>query len=237
VDAKTTQRQHIRVRRYSGSARINHWIVATSFVLLAISGLSLFHPSLYPIGATLFGSGQTLRWIHPWIGVILVIGFLGLFIRFLPANLPESTDFVWLSRIREVLAAQDEYLPEVGKYNAGQKFVFWAQAVLVTILFVTGLALWDQELGFFEGLTGYQLTMDDRRLAAVIHATCAVLTIMVWIVHVYAAIWVKGTIPAMVEGTVSGGWGWRFHRKWLRRKVPGPSAIERADPPRLQAGE
>jgi formate dehydrogenase subunit gamma len=60
---------------------------------------------------------------------------------------------------------------------------------------------------------------------------------MVWIVHVYAAIWVKGTIPAMVEGTVSGGWGWRFHRKWLRRKVTDPSAIERADPARLQAGE
>lgn len=99
MDAKTTQRQHIRVRRYSGSARINHWIVATSFVLLAISGLSLFHPSLYPIGATLFGNGQTLRWIHPWLGVILVIGFFGLFIRFLPANLPETTDFVWLSRI------------------------------------------------------------------------------------------------------------------------------------------
>ena len=40
-------REHLRVRRYSGSARINHWIVAISFVLLLLSGLSLFHPSLF----------------------------------------------------------------------------------------------------------------------------------------------------------------------------------------------
>ncbi len=104
----------IRVRRYSGSARINHWIVAISFILLLISGLSLFHPSLFFIGATLFGSGQMDRWIHPWIGVVLVISFAGLFLRFLPANLPAFTDFVWLARIRSVIAGRDDYLPEVG---------------------------------------------------------------------------------------------------------------------------
>ena len=92
---------HIRVRRYSGSARINHWIVAISFVLLLLSGLSLFHPSLYWLSG-LFGGGATVRWLHPWIGCVLVIGFLGLFIRFFWQNLPETTDFVWLARIRHV---------------------------------------------------------------------------------------------------------------------------------------
>jgi cytochrome b561-like protein len=129
---------HIRVRRYSGSARINHWIVAISFVLLLLSGLSLFHPSLYPI-SQLFGGGETVRWLHPWIGVVLVVAFLGLFLRFFWQNLPEFTDFVWLARIRHVLTANDQYLPEIGKYNAGQKFVFWSQFVLVAVLFVTGV--------------------------------------------------------------------------------------------------
>ncbi len=228
---------HIRVRRYSGSARINHWIVAISFVLLLLSGLSLFHPSLYAIGATLFGSGQTVRWIHPWIGVALVIAFLGLFIRFFPANLPGFTDFVWLGRIRYVLAGREQYLPEVGKYNAGQKFVFWSQGVLIAILFVTGIGLWDAKLPFFEGLTGYHPSIDARRWAAVIHATTAVLATIIWIIHVYSAIWVRGTIPAMTQGSVTGGWGWRHHRKWLREKVKEPSAIESGGPPRLAAGE
>jgi len=227
----------IRVRRYSGSARINHWIVAISFVLLLLSGLPLFHPSLYGIGETLFGSGQTLRWIHPWIGVVLVIGFIGLFIRFFPANLPEFTDFQWLARVRSVLTGHDEYLPEVGKYNAGQKFVFWSQAVLIAVLFVTGIGLWDSKLPFFENLTGFYPTIDQRRWAVVIHATAAVLAIVIWIVHVYAAIWVRGTIPAMTQGTVSGGWGWKHHRRWLRRKVKEPSEIELDSPSRLAAGE
>ena len=80
---------HIRVRRYSGSARVNHWIVAISFVLLLLSGLLLFHPSLFWIGTTLFGNGQTVRWVHPWIGVVLVIFYFFLFIRIFVANLPE----------------------------------------------------------------------------------------------------------------------------------------------------
>ncbi len=231
----TTSEHHvtpIRVRRYSGSARINHWIVAISFVLLLLSGLSLFHPSLYIIGATLFGDGQTMRWLHPWIGVALTISFLGLFLRFFPANLPALTDFQWLARVGAVLTAHDEYLPEVGKYNAGQKFVFWSQAILIAVLFVTGIGLWDSNLPIFEQLTGFHPTIDQRRWAAVIHASAAVLAIVIWIIHVYAAIWVRGTIPAMTRGTVSGGWGWRHHRRWLRKQVKKPSAIEVGGPSR-----
>jgi formate dehydrogenase subunit gamma len=209
---------HMQVSRYSGSARINHWIVAISFVLLMISGLALFHPSLYGLTA-LFGGGPTARWLHPWIGVVLVVGFLGLFVRFFVANLPEKTDWVWLARLKYVLSGREEYLPEVGKYNAGQKFVFWSQAVLVAVMFITGIGLWPAGLAYIEQLLGFKATIDQRRLAAVIHAGSAVLTIAIWIIHVYAAIWVRGTISAMTRGSVTGGWAWRHHRKWLRKEV------------------
>jgi formate dehydrogenase subunit gamma len=219
----------MQVSRYSGSARINHWVVAISFILLMISGLALFHPSLYWLTG-LFGGGQTARWLHPWLGVVLVIGFLGLFLRFFAANLPETTDWVWLARLRHVLAGREEYLPEVGKYNAGQKFVFWSQAVLVAVMFITGIGLWPAGLAYFEQLLGFKATIDQRRLAAVLHASSAVLTIAIWIIHVYAAIWVRGTISAMTRGTVSGGWAWRHHRKWLRKEVAkepsGPQPAE-----------
>ena len=98
MDSKAHSITKIRVRRYSGSARLNHWIVAICFVLLLLSGMSLFHPSLFLIGATLFGNGRIMRWIHPWIGVVLVVSFAGLFIRFCPANLPAFTDFQWFAR-------------------------------------------------------------------------------------------------------------------------------------------
>jgi formate dehydrogenase subunit gamma len=208
----------IRVPRYSGSARVNHWLVAITFVLLMVSGLSLFHPSLYWLSG-LFGGGSTVRWLHPWMGVVLTVAFLGLFLRFFVANLPETTDFVWVARLKHVLAGREEFLPEVGKYNAGQKFVFWSQAVLVGLMFVSGLALWEPALAQMEQWFGFKATIDQRRLAAVVHAGSAVIAIAIWIIHVYAAIWVRGTFSAMTRGSVSGGWAWRHHRKWLRKEV------------------
>lgn len=217
-----------RVRRYSGSARINHWLVAITFVLLMVSGLALFHPSLYGLSA-LFGGGAVVRWLHPWLGVVLTVAFLGLFVRFFIANLPETTDFVWLAKIRHVLAGREEYLPEVGKYNAGQKFVFWSQAILISVMFVTGLGMWEGSHATVKQWFGFTPTIDQLRLAALLHAGAAVLTIAIWIIHVYAAIWVRGTISAMTRGTVSAGWGWRHHRKWLRKEVASGKAVHPAE--------
>jgi formate dehydrogenase subunit gamma len=216
-DAKPGEQVHlgdpVTVDRYTTGARINHWITAASLVLLAISGLSLFHPRLFFLTA-LFGGGENTRAIHPWIGVLLFFGFLGLFLRFWKANLWKREDGTWMARLRDVLAAHDERLPEVGKYNAGQKMVFWLMSVLIIILICSGLVLWDQ---YFAQYT----SVEQKRAAMLIHALAAIVIICVWIVHVYAAIWVRGTIRAMIKGSVTGGWAWRHHRKWLKELVTG----------------
>jgi formate dehydrogenase subunit gamma len=201
------------VDRYTRGARINHWITAASLVLLAISGLALFHPSLFWLTG-LFGGGPNTRAIHPWIGVVLFFSFLGLFIRFWKLNLWERTDNVWLGKIRDVLTSNEESLPEVGKYNAGQKMVFWSMSILIILLITSGIVIWEHYFG------GY-FSIEQRRLAVLVHALAAVMAICVWIVHVYAAIWVRGTISAMTRGRVTGGWAWRHHRKWLRELVSG----------------
>jgi formate dehydrogenase subunit gamma len=205
------------VDRYTAGARINHWITAASLVLLALSGLALFHPWLYPLTA-LFGGGQITRWIHPWIGVVLFFSFCGLFLRFWRLNLWEHTDNVWLRKIRDVLSpTHEENLPEVGKYNAGQKLVFWSMSLLIIVLISSGIVIWDQYFGPY-------FTVEQKRVAVLIHAGAAVVAICVWITHVYAAIWVRGTFSAMIRGRVTGGWAWRHHRKWLKELVTGKSA-------------
>jgi formate dehydrogenase subunit gamma len=201
----------VTVDRYTPGARVNHWITATSLVLLALSGLALFHPRLFFLSG-LFGGGPLTRIIHPWIGVVLFFSFLGLFIRFWKANLWRRDDGTWLARIRDVLTAHDERLPEVGKYNAGQKLVFWSMSVLIVVLITSGVVIWDQ---YFSELT----TIEQKRWAVLVHSMAAILAISVWIIHVYAAIWVRGTIRAMTRGSVTGGWAWRHHRKWLRELV------------------
>jgi formate dehydrogenase subunit gamma len=206
----------VTVDRYTTGARANHWVTATCLVLLALSGLALFSPSLYFITA-MFGGGQYTRAIHPWLGVVLFFSFFGLFFRFWRANLWKAEDGTWLARLRDVLSGHEERLPEVGKYNAGQKAVFWLMSILIIVLISSGLVMWDQ---YFYGYTN----IEQKRLAVLIHSMAAITIICVWIVHVYAAIWVRGTIRAMTQGSVTGGWAWRHHRKWLRELVGGKTS-------------
>ncbi len=201
------------VDRYTVAARINHWITAISLVLLALSGLALFTPALYFLTG-LFGGGQLTRIIHPWIGVVLFLSFMGLFFRFFRLNLWERTDSVWMGRLRDVLANEENKLPEVGKYNAGQKMVFWSMSLFILVLITSGVVIWDQYFGNY-------FTIEQKRIAVLIHSVTAIVAICVWIVHVYAAIWVRGTIGAMTRGKVTGGWAWRHHRRWLKDLVTG----------------
>jgi formate dehydrogenase subunit gamma len=207
-------RRHERVTtvdRYSTGDRLNHWITATCLILLALSGFALFHPSLFFLTA-LFGGGQWTRILHPFIGVVLVVSFLGLFLRFVIYNFPNMDDVRWLSRLGAVIDGDEERLPEVGRYNALQKLVFWGMATFITLLVLSGLGLWDVYFAKY-------LTIEQRRWCAVIHSISAVFITLIVILHIYAGIWVRGTVRAMTLGTVTGGWAWRHHRKWLRREV------------------
>jgi formate dehydrogenase subunit gamma len=121
---------------------------------------------------------------------------------------------VWLGRPREVLSGDEENLPEIGKYNAGQKLYFWLMSVLIVVLFTSGIVIWQRYFG-------ENFAVGQQRVAVLVHSIAAILAICVWIVHVYAAIWVRGTISAMTRGRVTGGWAWRHHRRWLRDLVSG----------------
>lgn len=201
----------VRVHRYGGLVRLNHWITAGCLVTLAVSGLALFTPKLFFL-TYLFGGGQWTRTIHPWVGLALCVSFALLFRRFWRANLPTWADGAWAMKIIDVVLNHDERLPEVGKYNAGQKFVFWSLSALIMVLVTSGILIWDQYFSMFTSI-------EVQRFAVLIHALAAIFAICVWIVHVYAAIWVKGTFGAMTRGVVTGGWAWRHHRRWYRELV------------------
>ena len=196
------------VSRYRGFTRINHWVTAISLIVLLLSGMALFSPYLYFLTG-LFGGGQTTRWLHPFVGILLFFSFLILFLQLWRLNLPKPEDVTWVENIGEVVKGNEEKLPELGKYNAGQKFIFWAMAALIVVLIVTGVMIWQQ---YFPDL----VSIPARRWAVLGHSLAAVLIILTFILHVYAAIWTRGTIRAMTRGTVTGGWAWRHHRKWLR---------------------
>jgi formate dehydrogenase subunit gamma len=202
--------------RNTASARINHWITGGCFVLLMLSGLSMFHPMLFFLSG-LFGGGQWTRAVHPWIGIVLLVSYAGLIVQFWRDNLWNRDDFAWLRAIDRVLVNEEEGVPEVARFNPGQKFVFWAMALLVPILFLTGIVIWEV---YFSPYT----TIEQQRIAVLVHCVAAAAAIIVWIIHVYAAIWVKGSVRGMTQGYVTPGWAWRHHRKWLRQLAASGSS-------------
>ena len=147
------------VDRYTAGARINHWITATCLVLLALSGLALFHPSLFFLTA-LFGGGQTDA-RHPSRGSASCCSSAS------PACSCGSGRRI-CGRARTAPGwracamcwpATRERLPEVGKYNAGQKIVFWAMSILIIVLIVSGMVIWDQ---YFSQYTTHRAEADRR---------------------------------------------------------------------------
>lgn len=207
-------RSPVIVSRYRWFTRLNHWVIAITTILLMLSGFAFFTPSLFGLTA-LFGGGQTARWLHPFLGLVLAAGYLIIFMQLVSRNIPRRDDVVWVKHIRDVMDQNEEKLPTLGKFNAGQKFVFWAMAGLILGLLVTGVVMWQQP-PFLETQQSTTFPVETRRWATLAHAIFAVLMVLVFILHIYAAIWTRGTLRAMTRGTVTGGWAFRHHRKWLR---------------------
>ena len=195
------------LQRYTANERANHWVVGICFILLALSGLAFFHPAFFPL-TQLFGGGVWTRILHPFIGVVMAISFLFIFLRFKSLNVMTDTDREWLARVGEMVDGNDHAMPEQGKYNGGQKMMFWALALCMLLLAVSGVLLWRAYFGFDVSLV---------RFGAVVHAAAAAVMIGLIMVHVYAAIWVKGTIRAMWYGTVTRAWARQHHRGWYRQ--------------------
>jgi formate dehydrogenase subunit gamma len=194
--------------RYNASDRTNHWIVAIAFVLLALSGLALFHPALFWL-ADLFGGGAWTRILHPYIGIVMFVAFVLMVMRLWSDNRMSNRDWQWLRQWRDVVGNHEEDVPEVGRFNGGQKLLFLVLVICVFGLLLSGIVMWRP---YF---TGY-FPVGLARLAADVHAVCAVVVICAIIIHVYAGLWVKGSIRAMTRGTVTPGWAWKHHRAWFR---------------------
>jgi len=201
------------IERYEASDRINHWLVAITFVLLALSGLALFHPSMFFL-TNLFGGGPWTRILHPFIGLVMFAAFAGLALRFWRQNYLDKNDEQWLKQWQDVINNREDKLPEVGRYNAGQKVLFWLMVGCLTVLLLSGIVTWRPYFA-----PAFNITM--IRIAVVLHALAAFLLILGIIVHVYAAIWVKGSVRAMMRGTVTPAWAKKHHPGWYKQVTGG----------------
>ena len=194
------------IQRYCAAERINHWIVAVCFVLLAISGLAFFYPAFFWLTGV-FGTPQLARIIHPFVGVVMFVAFGRQFFRYWHHNILNGEDIKWMKAVGTVLKGGE--VGDIGRYNGGQKAMFWVMCACMATLLATGVIAWRPY--FAENFP-----IPVIRVALLLHAASAVALIASIIIHVYAALWVQGTIRAMVEGVVTHAWAKKHHPRWFR---------------------
>ncbi len=195
-----------RIDRFSFTERAVHWMAALSFLYAALTGLALWSPRLYWL-ASVFGGGETVRGWHPWGGVVFALVLAVMFTRWAREMRLDRADRQWLRKAHRYAVHDEAGLPEAGRFNAGQKTLFWVQSVATIGLFLTGLVLW------FPEETGRSL-----RLAAILlHPATAIISMGAIIVHIYmGTAAVPEAFRGMIQGWVRPGWAASHHPKWYR---------------------
>lgn len=195
--------------------RMCHWTMVACFFLVAMSGLSWFFPSLNWLGSVL-GTPQTARVLHPFLGTVVFGILVVMFFRFVHHNLPVRTDIIWFRNVIGVLMNRHGDNLRIGKYNAGQKILFWGIMSLISVLFMTGIVAWRAYFAAY-------FPIPVIRVALLAHSLAGLALILLVIGHIYMGLWVRGSITGMLTGYVSRAWAKQHHDRWYEEKIASSS--------------
>jgi formate dehydrogenase subunit gamma len=196
-----------RILRHPVGERVTHWAVAIVYVFLFLSGLAMFHPFFFWL-SHLFGNGQFMRFLHPIAGVALTLLFYPYAAKVWNDNRWRPADSSWVKSMFAYMR-KECHPGDTGKYNAGQKLMFWSMVPIIALLFFTGIVIWQP---WFAPI--FPATL--RRFAGLLHASFAFVMFVGIGIHWYAAYWTRGSIQAMVRGTVTRPWAEFHHPAWYR---------------------
>ncbi len=202
------------VTRFGGLDRFAHWLTAVSFILLGLTGLNLtFGKSLLLplIGASAFTNLSMLgKMVHNYVSFAFALGLILMFVLWVKDNFPHPRDFVWLAKGGGILGKTH---PPAGRFNFGQKLIFWA-----VILGGAGISWSGYLLMFpfqFADLAGMQF-------AAMVHGLLSVLLIAVILGHIYiGSLGMEGAFSAMGTGEVDLNWAREHHSVWAEKLSSG----------------
>jgi formate dehydrogenase subunit gamma len=208
-----------RVLRYPFRERFNHWIAAASYIYCLLTGLAFWSPWLLWIAAVL-GGGQISRTLHPWGGLLFAYAVARMYGYWEPDMHSGEADRAWWRALPHYVRNEDEKMPPAGRYNAGQKALFWSFFYGALVLLITGIALW------FPERIPWSLRW-LRYLSVFLHPAAALFTVANFMIHIYMSVFAeRGAFGSVVRGDVSLEFAKRFHPAWYReimdkRRSPG----------------
>lgn len=201
------QKSGRKIQRFELYDRVAHWLLASVFLFLAVTGLILAFGRfvILPwLGADAFSvAASASKEAHNLFGPLFIVALAWIFIRFVARNVPRWIDIVWLVKGGGILGRGH---PSAGFFNAGEKIWFWLLVLGGLLISLSGLAL------------DFPSLMPSRNLlvlSLVLHGAGAILLLAVSFGHIYMALGVQGTLEGMKTGMVDEEWARAHHDRWL----------------------
>ena len=107
-----------QIVRYTFKERLCHWINALAYSYDMLTGLALFTPHLYWLAAVL-GGGPTIRFWHPWIGLIFIVTIFWMHALWRGDMAHTERDREWTKNVKYYVQNSDEMMPAQDRFNAG----------------------------------------------------------------------------------------------------------------------
>jgi formate dehydrogenase subunit gamma len=213
-----------KVRRFNGFERFSHWLTAVSFVLLGLTGLNITFGKLVllpVIGAEAFSAfAQSAKYVHNFVSFSFVVGLVLIVALWIKDNIPRKVDIDWVKQGGGFI--KSKHAP-AGRFNAGEKLVFW---------FALGAGAAVIVSGYFLLFPFYLTNIAGMQIAQVVHAVVAVLFVAVILAHIYiGTLGMEGAFEAMGTGEVDLNWAKEHHDLWLEDQLARESSAERPGQP------
>jgi formate dehydrogenase subunit gamma len=197
--------------RFNAAERFVHWMMASCFIILALSGLNvtfgkpLLLPLMSPEAFTAWS--ELAKYAHNYLSFPFTLGVILIFFMWVAGNIPNRVDMEWLRRGGGIVGRDH---PPAERFNAGQKAIYWIVVLGGTAVAVSGYVL------IFPFYGTDVAAMQD---AEMIHGVVAMLFVAAMIGHIYlGTIGMEGAFEAMGEGTVDINWAKEHHALWLEQE-------------------
>jgi formate dehydrogenase subunit gamma len=208
------------ILRFASFERFTHWLTASCFIILALSGLNISFGRvlIMPLfGAEAFATASTYaKYAHDYLAFPFMLGLIIMFVIWIKDNIPGKIDLEWFKQGGGILTAGKH--PPARRFNAGQKGIFWIVIVGGALMSVSGWFL------LFPYLPGDVTVL---QFWTVIHAVIAMLFVAAMLAHIYiGSIGMEGAFDAMGTGEVDLNWAKEHHALWVeeqQKKAGAPS--------------
>jgi formate dehydrogenase subunit gamma len=197
--------------RFGAFERFAHWMTATCFIILAISGLNITfgRPLLLPLMSpeAFTAWSEWAKYAHNYLSFPFTLGVILIFFMWIAGNIPNRVDVEWFRRGGGIVGHDH---PPAYRFNGGQKMVYWIVVLGGSAVAVSGYVLMFPFYG-----TGIQ----NMQAAQIVHGIVAMLFVAAMLGHIYiGTIGMEGAFEAMGTGTVDLNWAKEHHILWLEEE-------------------